>query len=138
MGNASYGTTDGSIDGPLRCGIFATGTSTRAEAGATYYGVMEMGGNLCERSVTVGNSSGRAFAGTHGDGALSANGHADIADWPGYDGLESEVINATGSGYLGGHFGDNTFGIRISDRYFAARTSSSRESYLGFRAVRTP
>ncbi len=41
-GNAAYRRTERVARGPLRGGIFATGTSTRAEAGATYYGIMEM------------------------------------------------------------------------------------------------
>jgi formylglycine-generating enzyme required for sulfatase activity len=72
-GNAAYGTTAGGTDdisGPLRCGIFATGSSTRITAGANYYGVMEMSGNLWERAVTVANSTGRGFMGLHGNGAL--------------------------------------------------------------------
>ena len=75
-GNASYGTTDGSIDGPLRVGIFAANSlnSGRMTAGASYYGIMELSGNLWERPVTIGNATGRGFTGLHGDGALDASG----------------------------------------------------------------
>lgn len=68
--------------GPLRCGIFATGASSRTEAGATYYGIMEMTGNVFERPVTIGKAEGRSFTGTHGDGDLSSDGNATNADWP--------------------------------------------------------
>jgi len=78
MGNASCMYTDGSIEGPLRCGIFATSASTRAEAGASYYGIMELSGNLIEHCVTVANSEGRSFQGRHGDGLLDSNGDASV------------------------------------------------------------
>lgn len=75
-GNASYDITDGSIDGPLRVGIFAANADNqgRITAGASYYGIMELSGNLWERAVTVGNATGRDFTGLHGNGALSTNG----------------------------------------------------------------
>jgi hypothetical protein len=57
------------INRPLRPGIFATPESDRVAAGASYWGIMELSGNLEEAVVTVGNWEGRRFAGTHGDGA---------------------------------------------------------------------
>lgn len=135
-GNASYNTTDGpSINGPLRCGIFATSTSTRAEAGASYFGVMEMGGNLYEKVVTVGNATGRSFGGSHGNGALSTNGNADRSDWPGYS--SGEVTGATGSGFRGGSWVSSASALRISDRASAALAAEGRSYSGGFRAVRT-
>ncbi len=67
--NTTFSGGDGGV-GPVRCGIFAKNATTREQAGASYYGVMEMSGNLYERAVSVGNSTGRSFAGAHGDGAL--------------------------------------------------------------------
>lgn len=102
-GNASYDITDGSIDGPLRVGIFAAhaDNSGRITAGASYYGIMELSGNLWERAVTVGNATGRDFTGLHGNGALSTNGHANETAWPGL--TSGEVTGATGSGFRGGN-----------------------------------
>ena len=54
----------GTITGPFRCGFASSGASTRVSAGAAYYGILNMSGNLYERVVTVGNNSGRAFRGT--------------------------------------------------------------------------
>ncbi|HRV13636.1 MAG TPA: SUMF1/EgtB/PvdO family nonheme iron enzyme, partial [Tenuifilaceae bacterium] len=101
-GNASYDITDGSIDGPLRVGIFAANADNqgRITAGASYYGIMELSGNLWERAVTVGNATGRDFTGLHGNGALSTNGHANETAWPGL--TSGEVTGATGSGFRGG------------------------------------
>ncbi|NQT26203.1 SUMF1/EgtB/PvdO family nonheme iron enzyme [candidate division KSB1 bacterium] len=128
-GNASYSTTDGSINGPLRCGIFAAGSTSRAEAGATYYGIMEMSGNLYERTVTIANSTGRVFTGTQGNGALSTNGNADNADWPG--------SNASGSDFRGGHWNFNASYVRVSDRLDAGFTVIARYDENGFRCVRS-
>lgn len=54
--------------GPLRAGIFATPTSDRVSAGASYWGILDLSGNVIERCITLGNPEGRSFMGTHGDG----------------------------------------------------------------------
>ena len=61
------GGTDDVVQRPLRAGVFATPDSGRVAAGASYWGILELSGNLWERVVTVGNPWGRCFAGTHGD-----------------------------------------------------------------------
>jgi len=135
-GNASYDITDGSIDGPLRVGIFAANADNqgRITAGASYYGIMELSGNLWERAVTVGNATGRDFTGLHGNGALSTNGHANETAWPGL--TSGEVTGATGSGFRGGSWPYNATLMRVSDRFHAAYTSIFRSNRYGFRAVR--
>lgn len=128
--------------GPLRCGIFAKANSTRITAGAAYYGVMELGGNLKERAVTIGNAAGLAFTGTHGNGALSEvsgyEGNADAGTWPGTDATAARgVTGAAGSGFRGGSWTDSADRLRISDRAEAALTSLTADSLSGGRGVRT-
>ncbi len=135
VGNANYTTTEGLLNGPLRTGIFATATSTRAEAGASYYGVMELSGNLWERAVTIGNNTGRSFTGSHGDGSLSTNGNATNSDWPGY--VTTEVTAATGSGYRGGAWSRSASELRLSDRTYAAWGNTALNDYDVVRLVRT-
>ena len=120
--------------GPMRVGAFATASTTRAQAGSTYYGIMEMSGNLWERTVTVGHATGRAFTGLHGNGTLSAAGYADISTWPGY--VTSEVTGDAGSGFRGGSGGDDVR-LQVSDRFSASEVSSGRSPNHGFRAVRS-
>jgi len=134
-GNTSYHTSDGTINGPLRVGIFATAASSRVQAGAAYYGIMEMSGNLDERTVSVGNTEGRAFTGLHGDGTLSINGHANTGNWPGL--TNGEVTGATGAGLRGGNYTNTD--PRVSNRSNATLTTTAmnREATYGFRAVRT-
>jgi len=131
-GNCSYSTTDGSTDGPLRVGIFAAHASNigRVTSGATYYGIMEMSGNLWERAVTVGNATGRNFTGINGDGILDANGHANMTNCP--------DNSAVGSGFRGGGWLYGSVNCRTSDRGVAAYTGTGRYFDFGFRGVRCP
>ncbi|MEP7165999.1 MAG: SUMF1/EgtB/PvdO family nonheme iron enzyme [Ferruginibacter sp.] len=52
------------IGQPLRCGIIAASqtTATRVNTGATYYGIMEMSGNVGELCVGVSDQSQRDFS----------------------------------------------------------------------------
>jgi hypothetical protein len=128
-GNAMYTTTKVSgNNGPVRVGIFSNGTSGRVSAGASYWGIMELSGNLWERPVTIGNETGRAFTGTHGDGVLDSSGDANAATWPG--------TNAVGAGWRGSSFGNDAFNMLVSDRDRAGQSLSFRIPLLGFRAVR--
>jgi hypothetical protein len=121
--------------GPLRCGIFAKLSTTREQAGATYYGVMEMSGSDNERTVTVGNTTGRLFDGLHGNGQLNVNGNANVSNWPGL--VSGEVTGATGSNSRMGNWNNISSYLRISDRWQGAWSSSVRLGYHGFRGVRT-
>lgn len=119
----------GGISGPVRCGIFADATSGRTESGSTYWGIMEMSGNIIERAITVGNSTGRDFTGLHGNGELSGSGAGDVVDWP--------LANSTGTGWRGGAWGTSTDRLRLSDRFYGAYADSARKNGLGVRCVRT-
>lgn len=133
-GNAAFNLTtphNGSINGPVRVGIFAgNGSNTgRVTAGATYYGIMEMSGNLLEHFVTVGNPAGRAFTGMHGNGALNASGNADVTNWPG--------ISSLGAGFRGGYWYYYAWYLRISERSGAAGTDATRYDSDGGRGGRS-
>jgi hypothetical protein len=124
--NAAYGS---GVSGPLRVGSFAYGVATRIAAGAGYYGAMDLTGNLWERPVTVGNSTGRSFEGRyHGNGALDASGNLNVSTWPG--------TGATGSGRRGGGWGSVSTSARFSARDTAAGTYSLRDDDFGGRGVR--
>ena len=124
------------VQGPLRVGAFAGAATTREQAGATFYGIMELSGSLWERAVTIGNSDGRSYTGAHGDGSLSTNGHANSTAWPGI--TSGEVTGASGSGFRGGGWSGGTFSsMRVSDRNGATVAVTTRGSDRGFRGVRT-
>ena len=86
-----------------RNGAFATADSDRIKAGATFWGVMEMGSNLAEPVINISTSAGRAFTGRHGDGRLSLEGDANVPLWP-----EAPLFN--GLGYRGGNVANGFLG----------------------------
>jgi formylglycine-generating enzyme required for sulfatase activity len=143
--NCVYGSAT-NVQGPLRTGFAATSTTTtREQTGASFYGIMELSGNLWERPVSVmGSQSGTAvstFAGTNGDGTLAADGNAsgtagvNIYDWPGY--ASGEVTGAAGSGCRGGIWSDDSSYGRTSARSNAATAYTGRNNNYGGRLART-
>ena len=128
------------VNGPLRAGVFATPRSGRVEAGASYWGILELSGNLWERVMTVGNPYGRRFSGAHGK-------------WPLDKGPQSHGM---GTGIRGGTHAywiaevteppKESRRLHISDREkvsritpFSREWNGSRSAYwsMGFRCVRT-
>lgn len=124
--NSAYNNAAG-VQGPMRSGCFAQATTTRAVAGASYYGIMELSGNLSERTVTVGIATGRLYTGVPGNGVLAGSGDADVALWPG--------INV-GVGARGGSWEFGAGDLRLSDRYEASNVDAARLSIYGGRGVR--
>jgi hypothetical protein len=130
-GNARYQETNSAPSGPLRCGIFAASAllNNREETGGSYYGIMELTGNVYERPVSAGNPEGRAFTGQHGDGAITSGGAANVPNWP--------EENGTGYGYRGGAYPNSIQFLYVSDRNDAANSFSGTNGRIGFRGVRT-
>lgn len=126
--------------GPLRVGIFADHVSNagRVSSGASFYGIMELGGNVTERVVGIYNLQARSFQGSHGDGELDESGYANNSDWPGFatraDGVASR---ADGAGLRGGYWGSVFPLSQVSNRRQANDINTARSINLGFRAVRT-
>ena len=123
-----------SYNGPLKVGFSASNTSGRASSGASFYGAMEMAGNVHDIVVNL-SSDGVAFTGALGDGNLLANGLSNVANWP--------AISSTGVGFKGGAYDSSPSGYtangvpygRVSDRSFIYNGSTSRGSGGG-RGVR--
>ena len=133
-GLANYDGAGTDISGPLRVGFAAAGATSRVSSGSGYYGNLNMSDNVIERAVTVGNSTGRLFTGSHGDGILTSNGNGDNSDWPGY--VSTEVTGASGSGFRGGSWGSFSAYMQVSGRVLAADTATNRNNSYGFRLVR--
>ena len=103
---------------------------------------MELSGNLSEHVVSIGNASGRAFLGNHGEGTLttltSYEGNANVTGWVGVDATtERGVTGAAGSGFRGGSWQDSEGRLHVSDRANATLTASDSQSTFGGRGVRT-
>lgn len=127
---------DNNTSGPLRCGIMAASAinSTREESGSSYYGAMEMSGNLYELVINVGTSEGRNYTSHMGDGALDTNGdHNETAGgWP-------SVTSSNGSGVKGGSYafgtGLSVIRARVSNRDLVNLAINNRFSDVGLRLV---
>lgn len=141
----------GGVPGPMRVGNFAQAATTQLQAGAGYYGAMELSGNVWEDVVLIGSVAGRSYTGLHGNGVLNANGQADVNFWPGINANNSPG-NANGvyggvtgcTGYAGISFTGGTWNIAswitTSDRSYRGTGwdgISGRDTRNGGRGVRT-
>ncbi len=109
------------VNGPVRCGLFGTSAMNQSQSGATYWGVMEMSGNLKELCVNVNYTT--LDGGSCGTGVYNAD-------------LWDKTVNKYG--VRGGGFSSADSLLRTSDRtevmnYFTAITQ--RDSTVGFRGV---
>ncbi len=120
------------LQGPCRVGIFETANSSRQSAGASYWGIMDLSGNVNQRPVTIGSANGRAFTGSHGNGILDTKGRATNTNWN----TDGEGYDGSGSGLRGSCFGGLATVARVSDRSYAASGRAYRNYYMGWRAVR--
>ncbi len=132
QGNAMYKAVNGVINGPVRCGAFAASSpiANRKITGAAYYGVMEMGGNVLERVISLEFPEGRNYKGSHGDGYLTTDGFHTNADWP-------SASLPVGSSGRGGKWNVEKDRMLISDRLLIGSHLGSRYHNAGFRFVRT-
>jgi len=117
--------------GPARCGIFALPTNTtREQSGATYYGIMEMSGNIWEHCIGVNTHTDVTgtidFQGINGDGYLDATGLWNEPNW---------ATAGVGSALRGGAWNDPTSYLRIGSRLYYT-WSGNRGYNTGGRGIR--
>jgi hypothetical protein len=126
--------------GPLRAGIFTSKSPfDRVASGASFWGIMELSGNLWERPVSIVDRRRTerppypGFMGMHGDGSIRIprkDSPDRTGDWG--DG-----------GFRGGHWMHSVRMLRVSDRVSAnaggggVGGGANRYAHYGFRAVRT-
>ncbi len=112
--------------------------SNRDQFGASYYWVMDLAGSLWERCVTIGDSTGRAFRGTHGDGMLAPYGFASNADWP-RGSTETAGFGFKGGGYYEHNMQYGGFNPHspIGNRNFGSWPGGARSLAYSSRFVRT-
>jgi formylglycine-generating enzyme required for sulfatase activity len=132
------GSCNYSTNNIIRSGAFATSNSNRSQSGATYYGIMEMGGNVWEQCV--GGGSGYDYSGfrtTNGNGVLTDAGLADVPGWPVNGGPNSGTIMRGGYFYSNGSVNQ----LQVSDRTFFAgdnwNDNANRDAGAGGRGVRS-
>ena len=118
--------------GPMRVGIFAASAvnPTRVETGGSFYGVMELSGNLYERLIGVGSPINSAYTGGHGDGQLLTSGDQNVVNWPAV-GSEGAIA------YRGGSWFNPVIRCQVADRNSAAILFSVTNDRVGFRGCRS-
>ncbi|MBI2270526.1 MAG: hypothetical protein HYU69_09250 [Bacteroidetes bacterium] len=135
--NQSY---NAAVWGTMRVGAFAGAGTTREQAGATYYGVLDLGGSTWHMIVPVAKPLARAFTGDHGNGLLNSSGHNDVASWPGTGGYNPGSTSLQGYGFRGGTWYRDASYLTTSSRGAAASGNglhSFRHDSQGGRGVRT-
>ncbi len=144
--NCNYGWGLATGFGPARAGLFDRADGAREPSGASYWGIMELSGNLWESVVPVGLPAARLFTGEPGDGELAANGEANVPGWPGQPPATTNVpakwdpmlydAPAAGAprqhaviGYRGGSFAITAGGLPVA--YRGAATGLGATEYTG-------
>ena len=122
MANFAYGNF-------YRAGIAATATSDRSNAGATFYGILDMTGSACERCVGGWSYDYSTFTTTNGDGIITSEAFADVVGWP-FVNVESYYPKRGGSTNI-------SDGLTVSGRELANYGDANKDNALGGRGVRT-
>jgi formylglycine-generating enzyme required for sulfatase activity len=109
----------------------------RAQFGASFYWVMDLSGSVWERVITLGDPTGRAFKGSHGDGIIRY-GFATNEDWP-KGNTETAGFGFRGGGYYrtGQLYGGLNPHATIANRTYAAWSGGMRSKAYGSRFVRS-
>jgi formylglycine-generating enzyme required for sulfatase activity len=132
--------------GPLRTGFAATANPLRERAGASFWGVMDLSGNVWEQTISVGYYNGSArlpatfiFTGANGDGRLTMfTGEFDVTTWPTAAGVGTTSAGTTI--VRGGNWESSAQRAQISDRAFFSSVAENltRVRRTGGRGVRRP
>jgi formylglycine-generating enzyme required for sulfatase activity len=139
-GLCAYNGASSTVLGPLRVGFAATSATIREGAGASFYGVMDLSGNLWEQAITVGWNAGPPsttaagvntviFVGGNGDGNIDNLGDANTTGW-GISDAQSIV--------RGGNWEYTAQRCQLSDRFYLGNTAenATRICRTGGRGVR--
>ena len=129
-GLCAYGGSSTS-NGPLRCGFAAGAATNKAQAGAAWFGVMEMSGNVWEQCVGGTGFNYSAFTNACGDGTLTSTGIANTTGWPASGG-------GNGGGVIrGGGYDSGATTCTISDcQNMFWNNNQGRVQSIGGRGVR--
>lgn len=125
--------------GPVRCGSFGTSSTNQEQSGGSFYGVMELSGNLGEMyySVTGGsylntNPTSASNNEYHGDGTIATNGDFNVVTY------WNRSNDATAFSVRGGSFASPDSYLRVSDRrVLMSYNNVTRDSTVTFRGGRS-
>ena len=130
-GNCVHNTTTFSggdaSTGPARVGIFATPNTSRTSSGASYYGIMDLTGNVAEYVIELHSTgTSNTLTRTWGNGAVTSAGVHDVAGgWPadGYVPTASSMANTMSAKGGGWQSTSGDYYLVVSGNYWA---------YLGY------
>jgi len=118
--------------GPVAAGMFARTSNTRIGTGASFFGVMELSGNVEEPCLAIqdanSNDAPSSYTGQWGDGYLNASGLFNVSSWSSHYYF-----------YKGGGWHDGWSYMRVSYRggfYAMSSYHSSRSDDRGGRGCR--
>jgi formylglycine-generating enzyme required for sulfatase activity len=89
-GNGLAAYNSAAANGPLRTGFSATASTTRETSGSSYYGVMNLGGNVWEMVAGGSNTLNYGYKLTYadlGDGELTTAGLYNTSNWQLYNSI---------------------------------------------------
>ncbi|MFN5866269.1 MAG: LamG-like jellyroll fold domain-containing protein, partial [Candidatus Kapaibacterium sp.] len=127
--NTANSSANASIAGPLRVGSFAATATNRQSAGASYYGILDLTGNVWERVIPISDPTGRAYTGQHGNGSIGSDGNHNVSGWPGGS-------STAGYGLRGGRYSGSAF-LMTSDRTRSLDPRTDRTREWNGRGIRT-
>lgn len=119
--------------GPVTVGLFENAQAfpeltERERTGASYYGIMELCGNVWENIISVGREEGRAYLPEHGSGELDEDGYHNMPCW------SVDPKTGKGAGVRGGVFvsPDPSY-LHMALRVFGAHTKNDKRYHGGIR-----
>jgi len=134
----------GAPAGPFRVGFAAKNATSRREAGAGYYGNMELSGNVFEYCTSIYGAATSTFKwDAHGDGNLAlGTGNSNVTGWFNQaidvDGALGSAATIKGGGWPNrvGIFNGEDQSLRVSDRLYSGNVYGNAASSYGGRGVR--
>ncbi len=129
--NTQWNTINGDVNqkGPVGAGIFARdNTLTREATGASYWGIMEMTGNVAELTIPVTTTpvDMSGYDGIWGDGILDGAGKFNVSNWP-----ASPVARQVGL-YRGAYFYNSCNNFRNYFLRVSNRSHTNSECWTGY------
>lgn len=130
--------------GVFRVGFAAKSATSRTEAGAGYYGNMDLTGNVYEYCTSIyGNATSTFKWDAHGDGNLSlGTGFSNVNGWVNQtikvEGAAGTAATLKGGGWPNriGLLNGEDQSLRVSDRLYSNNVYGSNASTYGGRGVR--
>ncbi len=145
VGNCNYNNTafvgGDAGAGPFRGGILACAGCDRESAGSSYYGIMELSGNVKEFVVALhATPATNVYTREWGNGAVDlVTADHDVATWPAFNAVVANASINNIFGLKGGSWQDAFAFQQISNRqniYTTAILAATRASSAGGRGVR--